>query len=126
MGRRRLRRELLSPGAFERDLEEEASLSREFDLPLTLIFVRSDEALDRGTIRRLLDTLRAADLVTLPNPSELAVALPNTAPEVARAIERRVRGVLPDARIGLAALKPDERPSGLLERARRAASAENP
>jgi len=94
------------------------ALSAEFDLPLTLLVVRAKEGLDPGTARRLLGVFRTAEFVTRPSPSELAVILPNTTPDGARAVERRVREVLPGADIGLAAREPDDEVSGLLERAR--------
>jgi hypothetical protein len=62
--------------------------------------------------------LRTAELVTLPTPSELAVALQNTDLNDARAVERRVRKILPDAAVGLATHEPDDEVSGLLEGAR--------
>jgi hypothetical protein len=108
----------MDPGSFERALEEEMSLSAEFDLPLTLLVVRARAGLDPETTRRLLGVLRTAELVTLLAPSELAVILPNTGPDGARALERRVREVLPDADIGLATREPDDEVHDLLERAR--------
>ena len=106
--------------SFERALEEEMSLSAEFDLPLTLLVVRAKEDLDPGTTRRLLKVFRTSEFVTLPSPSELAVILPNTGPDGARAVERRVRDVLPEADVGLATREPDEKASDLLKRARNA------
>ena len=120
MGKQRRPKELPPPEYFERALEEEMSMSAEFDLPLTLLLVRAEDELDPETTRRLLDTLRTADLVTLPTPSELAVALPNTDPDGARALGRRVREILPDADVGLAISEPDDEVPGLLERARAA------
>ncbi len=96
------------------------SLSAEFGLPLTLLIVRAEGGLDSETTRRLLDVLRTAELVALPTPSELAIVLQNTDPNGARAVERRVREVLPDADVGLATREPDDEVSGLLERARSA------
>jgi hypothetical protein len=104
--------------SFERALEEEMSMSAEFDLPLTLLVVRAEGELNPETTRRLLRVLRIADLVTLPSPSELAVALQNTGPNGARAVERRVLEILPDADFGLATREPDDEVSSLLERAR--------
>ncbi len=119
-------REPLSLASFERALEEEISVSAEFDLPLTLMVVRVGGVLDAETTLRLLDTLRAADLVSISSASELAVVLPNTAPDGAGALERRVRRVLPDAKIGLAVYEPNDEFSDLLGRARDAADAETP
>ena len=104
--------------AFERALEEELSLSAEFDLPLTLLSVRARAGLDPETTRRLLGVFRTAEFVTQPTSSELAVILPNTGPDGALAVERRVREVLPDADVGLASRGPDDEAPDLLERAR--------
>jgi hypothetical protein len=122
MGKRRRPKEPLPPEFFERALEEEMSLSAEFDLPLTLLVVRTKHELDPETTRRLLDVLRTAEFATLPNPSELAVILPNTDPDGARAVGRRVREILPDADVGLAISEPDDEVPGLLKRARAARS----
>jgi hypothetical protein len=103
MGKRRRPKEPLPPEFFERALEEEMSLSAGFDLPLTLLVVRTKHELDPETTRRLLDVLRTAEFATLPNPSELAV-------------------ILPDADVGLAISEPDDEVPGLLERARAARS----
>jgi hypothetical protein len=118
MGKRRRSKEPLSLQSFKRALEEEMSLSAEFGLPLTLLVVRAKTELDLERTRRLLDAMRIAELVTLPTPSELAVVLQNTDPNGARAVERRVRKILPDAAVGLATLEPDDEVFGLLERAR--------
>ena len=118
MERRHRPKEPIPLESFERALEEELSLSAEFDLPLTLLVVRAKTGLDPETTRRLLDALRTAELVALPSPSELAVALQNTDLNGARALERRVRKILPAADVGLAAREPDDGVSGLLERAR--------
>ena len=123
MGKRRRPKEPLPPESFDRALEEEISISAEFDLPMTLLVVRAEGEFDPETTRRLLGVLRAADLVTLPTRSEFAIALPNTDPGGARAVERRVREVLPDAAIGLAAREPGDDLSSLLERARGASGA---
>jgi hypothetical protein len=112
----------LSPEAFERALEEEMSLSAKFDLPLTLLVVRTEDGSDPETTRRLFEVFRTAEFVTRPNPSELAVILPNTDSDGARADERRVRKVLPDADVGLATREWDDEASDPLERARGAGS----
>ena len=118
MERRRRKREPIPYESFVRALEEELALSAEFDLPLTLLVVRAEEDLDPETTGRLLGVFRTAEFVTLPSPSELAVILPNTDPDEARAVEGRVRDVLPDAGVGLATREPDEKASDLLRRAR--------
>ena len=109
-------------GSFERALEEEMSLSAEFDLPLTVLSVRARTALDPGTARRLLGVFRTAEFVTRPTSSELTVVLPNTDPDGARAVERRGREVLPDTGVGLATREPDDEVYDLRERARDASS----
>ena len=101
------------------------SLSAEFDLPLTLMVMRVRGMLDSETTRRLFGVLRIAEPVTLPTPSEVAIVLQNTDLGGARALERRVREILPDAYFGLAIFQPGDEVSGLLERARNAAGAEN-
>ena len=118
MEKRRRKKEPLSPEAFMRALEEEMALSAEFDLPLTLLVVRAKEDLDPVTARRLLGVFRATEFVTRPSLSELAVILSNTGPDGARAVERRVRDVLPGSEVGLATREPDEKVSDLLRRAR--------
>jgi hypothetical protein len=118
MGKRRRSKEPLPLESFERALAEEMSLSAELDLPLTLLVVRAEDGWTPETIRRLLEALRTADLVTLPTPSELAVALQNTDLNGARAVERRVRKILPEAVVGLATCEPDDEVPVLLERAR--------
>jgi hypothetical protein len=118
MERRRRPKEPVPLEAFERALEEEMALCAEFDLPLTLLVVRAKTGLDPETIRRLLGVFRTSEFVTRPTSSELAVILANTGPDGARAVERRVREVLPDAYVGLATRGPDDKASDLLERAR--------
>jgi hypothetical protein len=121
MGDRRSPKEPLPLESFELALEEDMSLSDAFDLPLTLLVVRAKDTLDPYTTRRLLDVLRTAEPTTLPTPSELAVVLPNTSPDSARAVERRALEVLPDARVGLAVYQSGDAARDLLGRARSAA-----
>ncbi len=118
MEKRRRKRDSLPYEAFVRALEDEMAICAEFDLPLTLLVVRAGEDLDPETASRLLGVFRTAEFVTRPSPSELAVILPNTTTDGARAVERRVREVLPDAEVGLAAREPDEKVPDLLRRAR--------
>lgn len=121
MGDRRRAKEPLPLETFELALEEDMSLSEEFDLPLTILVVRAKDRLDPQTTRRLLDVLRIAEPATLPTPSELAVVLPNTGPDSARAVESRALEVLPDAGVGLAVYRPGDAVPDLLGRARSAA-----
>ena len=111
----------MPPEYFELALKEDMSLSDAFDLPLTLLVVRVKGEFDRETTRRVLDVLRTAEPVTLPTPSELAVVLPNTTPQRARAVAGRTCDVLPDTRIGVALYEREDAFIDLLERARRAA-----
>jgi len=124
MGKRSGPREPLSLASFERALEEEMSVSAEFDLPLTLMVVRVGGVLDAETTLRLLDTLRAADLVAIPSASELAVVLPNTTADGAGALEPLKVGVGEklDAVVGVDVPvdRPELRPEDVLERERRA------
>ncbi len=122
MGKRRRPKEPLSLTFFERALEEEMALSAEFDLPLSVLVVRVEGGLDPETTSRLLGALRTAELTTLPTPSEFAVALQNTDLDGARALERRLQKILPEAEISLATREPGDEVSGLLERARGARS----
>ena len=124
MGDRHRPKEPLSQESFELALEEDMSLSDTFDLPLTLLVIRARDELDPRTTRRLLGVLRTAEPATLPTPSEIAVVLPNTGPDSARAVERRALDVLPDARVGLAVYQPGDAASDLLGRARSAAGEE--
>jgi hypothetical protein len=121
MGKRR-KKVPLSLKFFERALEEEMALSAEFDLPLSVLVVRVEGGLDPETTSRLLGALRTAELTTLPTPSEFAVALQNTDLDGARALERRLQEILPEAEISLATREPGDEVSGLLERARGARS----
>jgi hypothetical protein len=121
MGKRR-KKVPLSLKFFERALEEEMALSAEFDLPLSVLVVRVEGGLDPETTSRLLGALRTAELTTLPTPSEFAVALQNTDLDGARALERRLQKILPEAEISLATREPGDEVSGLLERARGARS----
>jgi len=122
MEKRRRPKQPLPLETFERALEEEMLVSAEFGLPLTLMVIRTEGGWDPETTRRLLGILRTAEPATLPTPSELAIVLPNTDLNSARAVERRVREILPDADVNLATREPDDEVSGLLERARGAGS----
>lgn len=113
-------KELQSVEDFERLLEEEISVSEEFDLPISVLTLVLEGGWDAGSTRRVLDSVRTADLVTRPEPAEIAIALPNTVPEDARVVEQRLRKAVPEAGMSLAERGKDDTPAGLLERARRA------
>lgn len=121
MGGRRGRGKLRPAEDFERLLAEEVSVSAEFGLPLALMVLVADGEWDSEPVERAVRTLRAADLISRTEPSVLAVALPNTGPEATRAVERRLLKTVPEARIGIAALRPGDAAQDLLDRARKAA-----
>lgn len=70
------------------------------------------------SIRRALEALRTADLVTQPSKKELLVTLPNTKTVDDYEVERRLRGAWPEAFFGVTAYRRDEAAEFLLERAR--------
>ncbi len=73
------RKELRSVEEFEKELREEISVSVEFDLRLAIVLARNIRGgWEYRAVRRVLDVLRVADLVTQPDPEELPVSLPNT------------------------------------------------
>ncbi len=84
-------------------MQEEISVSIEFDLPLTIgLALNIRGGWDQRAVRCALDVLRVADLVTRPSPEELHVALSNTTAADARAVEERLREVVPEAAFGVA------------------------
>lgn len=114
-----MRKELLSPEAFEEAVEEEISVSSEFDLPMCAL-VLSLPALEPDVIRRLLDDLRFADLAALMAPGELALVLPNTSCETARAAAERLFSIAPpDSALRAAGYETGDTVATLLDRARR-------
>lgn len=118
MGKRRPK-VLQSAEDFERSLEEEISVSEEFDLPLSALVLTLEAGWDEVSTRRVLDSLRTADLVTKPGPAEeIAIVLPNTALIDARVVEERLRNAVPEAAVSLAEREKGDTSAGLLERAR--------
>lgn len=103
---------------FERALEEEAVISTEFDLPLCVIVARSRTRVPREATRRVVAVLRAADLIARPEPTEIAVALPNTEFADAEVVERRLCKTLPGAVTGIAVHRSGDTVQDLLKRAR--------
>ena len=77
---------------------------------------------DQRAVRCALDVLRVADLVTRPSPEELLVALSNTT-AAARAVEERLREVVPETAFGVATYynRESDTVEDLLQRARTAA-----
>lgn len=109
---------LASRADFERFLGEELALAIEFDLPLTVVAVRLVGGWDEESTRAALDVLRIADIATLAAPEHLAAFLPNTGDEGAKAIEGRIREVLPEASLGFASHLPGDTAPDMIERAR--------
>lgn len=122
MATKRTRKELQTPEEFEKALREDVSVSAEFDLPLTVLVLMIEDGWREDSIRRALDALRTADLVTQPSNWELLVTLPNTKTADAYVVERRLRGALPEASFGVTAYRRGEAAEVLLERARTAIS----
>ena len=114
-----MRKELLSPEAFEEAVGEEISISSEFALPMcALVLSLSDP--EPELIRSLLDDLRFADLASLAAPGELALVLPNTSCETARAVAGRLLSIAPpDSTLRAAGYETGDTPGALLDRARR-------
>lgn len=111
---------------FERALEEEALISTEFDLPLCVIVARARTRVLREAARQVVAVLRAADLVAKPEPTEIAVALPNTEFADAEVVERRLSKTLPGAVTGIAAHRSGDTVQDLLNRARSAVTRKTP
>ncbi len=118
MARERTRKELQTPEEFEKALREHVSVSAEFDLPLTVLALMIEDGWKEDSIRRALDALRTADLVTQPSKKELLVTLPNTKNVDAYVVERRLRGALPEASFSVTAYRRGEAAESLLELAK--------
>ena len=114
---------LQSPEDFERSLKEEISLTTDFELPLSVLVALVDGGWDETLTREALGVLRIADLITATAPEELTIALPNTRSEDARAVERRLREAISEARIGITPYQPGDTVLALVDRARQAAHA---
>lgn len=107
---------------FERALEEEISVSTQFGLPLCVLVAVMKDGWDPESENRAVGTLRVADLVARTEGSDLIVVLPNTGPESARAVERRLREMLPKVGIGISEFTPGDKVPDLISRARQAAA----
>lgn len=118
------REEPQSIGDFERMLGEEVSVSAEFDLPLCVLVARSRDRWSPEVVRRVVGMVSQGDLIALPAPGEIALALPNTEFDGAKTVEHRLREALPEAAIGIALQKAGDTAHGLLYRARAAADRE--
>ncbi len=120
MSKKRTKKEIQSVQAFEKALGEEVSVSAEFELPLAVLVAGAKGEWEEDALRRALGTLRTADLVTKPDPSELLVALPNTGTAEARVVEERIREAVPEAALGVASYTRGDSAADLLKRARAA------
>ena len=118
MAKRRVKKELDAPEAFEQGLHDEPSVSAEFDLSLSALALHAEVAFEPETVRRALEALRVADLICQPEPAELLVVLPNTEAGDARVVERRLREAAPEAAFGVAVRAGVDSVETLLERAR--------
>ena len=126
MGETRRNKELQSVEGFREALEEEISVSVEFDLPLCVLVITVENEWKPEATRRVLESLRTADLITQTGASELAVALPNTISSDAEKVKQRLAQALPEAAIGISDLDGGGSIEELLNRAREtAASTEN-
>lgn len=125
MANRKTDKELQSSGDFEKHLKEEISLTTDFELPLSALVALMDGGWDEDSIQKALGVLRVADLITATAPEELAIALPNTRPEDARVVERRLREAVPDAKVGITPHHSGDTVPTLVERARHIARAAN-
>lgn len=105
MATERTRKGFQTPEEFEKALREDVSVLAEFDLPLTVLALMIEDSWKEDSIRRALDALRTADLVTQPSKKELLVTLPNTKSVDAYVVDRRLRGALPEASFGVTAYR---------------------
>jgi hypothetical protein len=64
MATKRTRKEFQIPEEFENALREDVCVSAEFDLPLNGLALMIEDSWKEDSIRRALDALRTADLVT--------------------------------------------------------------
>jgi hypothetical protein len=64
MATKRTRKEFQTPEEFEKALREDVSVSAEFDLPLNVLALMIEDSWKEDSIRRALNALRTADLVT--------------------------------------------------------------
>ncbi|MCA1728273.1 MAG: hypothetical protein LC751_02320 [Actinobacteria bacterium] len=127
MGKKWARKELQSFEAFEKALQEEISVSSEFDLPLTVLALNVKGGWEERDVRSTLDVLRTVDLIAQPEASEILVALPNTITAAARVVEERLRRTVQRAAFGVASYEQGDTAEELLNRVRIATQqAENP
>lgn len=120
MGTNKPRKEIQSTESFHKTLAEEIEVSAGYDLPLSVLAVRtiSSGGWSEGAVRRALDALRTADLVCLLDSSDLLVALPNTKHNDAVIAEERLRSTIPEAAFGVASYAPHDTAESLVQKAR--------
>jgi hypothetical protein len=116
VGKKRTRRELQILETFENIPRGEVSISAEFDLPLAALALVVEAGWQEEDIRRVLDRLRAAELVALP-AAEPLVALPNSRIADARVVEERLRTAVPKTTVGVTPCRRGDVAEDLLERA---------
>ena len=126
MAKRKVKKKLDAPEAFEEALRDELSVSAEFDLPLSALVLGVEESFEPETVHRALAALRVADLICQPEPAELLVVLPNTKAEDARVVEERLREAVPLAAFGVAVRARGDTVETLLMRSRAAVAAPRP
>lgn len=126
MAKRKVKKELDAPEAFEEALRDELAVSADFDLPLSALALRVGEGFEPETVRRALEAVRVADLICQPEPHELLVILPNTKAEDARVVEERLRTAAPEAAFGVTVRAHGDTVETLLKRARAAATTPEP
>jgi len=122
MSNRRVDKELQTFRVFEKNLQEEITVTNDFDLPLSILVALIDGGWNEEATRSALDALRIADLVTATAPDEISIALPNTGMEAAQVVERRLRAAVPEARVGIAQYHTGDTVPDLLESARTSAA----
>lgn len=118
MPNRKVDKELQTFEVFETNLQEEISVTTDFDLPLSILVALIDGGWSEESTRSALDVLRVADLITATAPDEISIALPNTSTEDAQVVERRLRAAVPNARVGVTQHHTGDAVPDLLERAR--------
>ena len=122
MPNRKVDKELQTFEVFEKNLEEEISVTTDFDLPLSVLVARIENGWSEESTRAALGALRVADLITATATEEISIALPNTSTEDAGVVERRLLAAVPDARLGVTQHRTGDSVSDLLERARLSAA----
>jgi hypothetical protein len=121
VGKKKTRKELQILETFENTPRGEVYISAEVDLPLAALVLVVEAGWQEEDIRRVLDRLRAAELVALP-AAEPLVALPNSRIANARVVEERLRKAVPKTTVGVAPCRRGDAAEDLLERAKKPAT----